>query len=106
MIEFGCKFSGEIILWAFLGSLTALITCQQKVIWQLFNDIQCCKPVVVLQLLFMLFAGTVMGCVIDCSNRNTFFGGFFGYSICTMLGDQGLSAVKKFLGGKNGFGRS
>ena len=92
--ELGCKFTVENFLIGALGGIVAVLVLpgsymtlprmirledgEQRVCWGAFARI--------------IVAG-IGGCVVDCNQRNTFFGGFFSWHMFRWAADDGWKMV-------------
>ena len=85
--ELGCKFTLEYFLIGTLGGLVSagvsyIQTCDtgKRPSWWFFG--------------FRVLISGIGGCVVDCNNRNVFFGGFFAWHFFRFLEEDAPNIIR------------
>ena len=97
LFELGCKFTLQYFLIGCIGGLAAVMTLPGSyIIWPRIQKVGDEKRIYLGFLARIAVAG-VIGCVVDCNNRNVFFGGFFSWHICRYAQEDGWKWLKGIL---------
>lgn len=105
IIEFGCQFTWPYLVFGFLGGLVALLTKPGAYLMAPYKERVKGRVRIHLGTAGRLIVAAIMGCVVDCNNRNAFFGGFFSWHMCRWLSEDGWNHLRTaaemlFKGGK------
>jgi hypothetical protein len=95
--ELGCKWTLEYVLSGLAGGLVAVLilpgcyTTLPRLEWV---DGECR---IRWGAVARLVVAAIIGCVVDCSPRNAFFGGFFSWHACRWLSEDGWNHLVKLI---------
>jgi hypothetical protein len=92
--EVGCKWTVEYFLTGCAGGLVAVLILPGSYttiprLWRIRGETR-----LVWGALARVVVAGIGGCVVDCSNRNAFFAGFFAWHVFTWCGTEGWAALR------------
>lgn len=94
----GCKWTVEYALSGIAGAIVATLILPGS-----YLTLPCCRKNDNGEIHFHLGAlariivGGIIGCVVDCTSRNAFFGGFFSWHIARWLSEDGWKWIHRQL---------
>jgi len=89
LFTLGCKFTWEYFLIGCAGGLVATLILPGCYLSMPQYRLEGGDKRVYAGFVARLIVAGIIGCVVDCNQRNVFFGGFFSWHACRWLADDG-----------------